>query len=178
MRARVSEQWVEAPLQRFADQSRVTFALLLQPSGQVLGQFGFTRAMDVMAACSLAAAINVTASQLGRELEGSPFRDLHHAGRERELFIAEAPTARGPLVLLAAFDGETSIGLVRLYFRELCTALANAVPAVDPAPSEAGLVDLGENLERDLNRSLAILFGRARPDSEGLLSVPSSIPPA
>ena len=64
MRARVSEPWVEAPLQRFADQSRVTFALLLQPSGQVLGQFGFTRAMDVMAACSLAAAINVTAAQM------------------------------------------------------------------------------------------------------------------
>ncbi|HET7552397.1 MAG TPA: hypothetical protein VFK04_13995 [Gemmatimonadaceae bacterium] len=175
MRARVSEQWVEAPLQHFADQSRVTFALLLQPSGQVLGQFGFTRAMDVMAACTLAAAINVTAAQLGRELDGSPFRELHHAGRDRELFIAEAPTARGPLVLLAAFDGESSLGLVRLYFRELCAALANAEPV---APSEAARVDLGENLERDLNRSLAILFGRARPDSEGMFSVPPSIPPA
>ncbi len=178
MRARVSEPWVEAPLQRFADQSRVTFALLLQPSGQVLGQFGFTRAMDVMAACSLAAAINVTAAQLGRELEGTPFRELHHAGRERELFIAEAPTARGPLVLLAAFDGESSLGIVRLYFRDLCAALAG-VASITPSPAaDAGTVDLGENLERDLNRSLAILFGRARPDSEGILSVPSSVPPA
>jgi|GEM_PF-162984 len=178
MKARVSEPWVEAPLQRFADEARVTFALLLQPSGQVLGQFGFTRAMDVMAACSLAAAINVTAAQLGRELDGTPFRELHHAGRERELFIAEANTARGPLVLLAAFGDESSLGLVRLYFRELCTALANAAPAVAPAPSAAGRVDLGENLERDLDHSLAILFGRARPDPEGMLSVPSSIPPA
>lgn len=178
MRARVSEPWVEAPLQRFADQSRVTFALLLQPSGQVLGQFGFTRAMDVMAACSLAAAINVTAAQLGREVEGTPFRELHHAGRERELFIAEAPTGRGPLVLLAAFDGESSLGIVRLYFRELCAALANAAPAPTPAPSQAEKLVLGESLERDLNRSLAILFGRVRPDSDGMLSVPPSIPPA
>jgi hypothetical protein len=178
MRARVSEPWVEAPLQRFADQSRVTFALLLQPSGQVLGQFGFTRAMDVMAACSLAAAINVTAAQLGRELEGSPFRELHHAGRERELFIAEAPTARGPLVLLAAFDGESSLGIVRLYFRDLCAALAS-VASTSPSPAaDVETVDIGENLERDLNRSLAILFGRARPDSEGVLSVPPSVPPA
>lgn len=178
MRARVSEPWVEAPLQRFADQSRVTFALLLQPSGQVLGQFGFTRAMDVMAACSLAAAINVTAAQLGRELEGSPFREMHHAGRERELYIAEAPTARGPLVLLAAFDGESSLGLVRLYFRELCAALAEAAATPTALPPQPGTLDLGENLERDLNRSLAILFGRARPDSDGLLPVPPSIPPA
>ena len=178
MRARVSEPWVEAPLQRFADQSRVTFALLLQPSGQVLGQFGFTRAMDVMAACSLAAAINVTSAQLGRELEGTPFRELHHAGRERELFIGEAQTARGPIVLLAAFDDESSLGLVRLYFRELCAALADAAPEPSPAASTAGAVDLGENLERDLNRSLAILFGRARPDSEGMIPVPPSIPPS
>lgn len=179
MRARVSEPWVEAPLQRFADQSRVTFALLLQPSGQVLGQFGFTRAMDVMAACSLAAAINVTAAQLGRELEGSPFRELHHAGRERELFIAEASTTRGPLVLLAAFDGESSLGLARLYFRELCAELANAASAATAAaPAQTSGVNLGENLEQDLNRSLAILFGRARPNSEGMLSVPPSIPPS
>ena len=178
MRARVSQPWVEAPLQRFADQSRVTFALLLQPSGQVLGQFGFTRAMDVMPACSLAAAINVTAAQLGRELEGTPFRELHHAGRERELFIGEASTARGPLVLLAAFDGESSLGLVRLYFRELCAALADAAPAPAPSTSTPGTVDLGESLERDLDRSLAILFGRARPDSEGMIPAPSSIPPS
>ncbi len=177
MRARVSEAWVELPLQHFADQSRVTFALLLQPSGQVLGQFGFTRAMDVMAACSLAAAINVTAAQLGRELDGTPFRELHHAGRERELFIAEAPSARGPLVLLAAFDGESSLGLVRLYFRELCASLAAAAPPVLVSEDPTKL-DLGENLERDLDRSLAILFGRARPDSEGVISVPPSIPPA
>ncbi len=177
MRARVSESWVELPLQRFADQSRVTFALLLQPSGQVLGQFGFTRAMDVMAACSLAAAINVTAAQLGRELEGSPFRELHHAGRERELFIAEAPTVRGPLVLLAAFDGESSLGLVRLYFRELCASLA-AAPVPGGAAGDPEELDLGENLERDLDRSLAILFGRARPESDGMISVPTSIPPA
>lgn len=178
MKARVSEPWVEAPLQRFADEARVTFALLLQPSGQVLGQLGFTRAMDVMAACSLAAAINVTAAQLGRELDGAPFRELHHAGRERQLFIAEAPSARGPLVLLAAFDDASSLGLVRLYFRELCTELANVAPEPEAPRDNAGFVDLGENLERDLNRSLAILFGRARPDSNGRFAAPTSIPPA
>jgi hypothetical protein len=178
MKARVSEPWVEAPLQRFADEARVTFALLLQSSGQVLGQLGFTRAVDVMAACSLAAAINVTAAQLGRELDGTPFRELHHAGSERQIFIAEARTAHGPIVLLAAFDGESSLGLVRLYFRELCDALANAAPSVESTRLSAMSVDLGENLERDLNRSLAILFGRARPDSEGRFAAPSSIPPA
>jgi hypothetical protein len=67
---------------------------------------------------------------------------------------------------------------VRLYFRELCAALASAASTSPTEPAGADRVDLGENLERDLNRSLAILFGRARPDSDGLLPVPPSIPPA
>jgi hypothetical protein len=175
MKARVSEQWVEEPLQQFANDARVRFALLLQPDGQVLGQLGFTRALDVMAACSLAAAIHATAAQLGREVDGAPFSELYHAGRDRQVFIAEAPTARGSLVVLAAFDSESSLGLVRLYFRELCEALRRAAP-VEESPAAIDHVDLGENLERDLNRSLAILFGRARAD--GSLTVPSNIPPA
>src|SRR6185312_14900258 len=115
VRAHVAEAWVEAPLQRFVDDARVQFALLLHPSGQVLGQFGFTRAVDVMAACALGAAIHASAGELGRE--------LYHAGRDRQVFIGEAPTERGALVLLTAFDAESSLGLVQVYFRELREAL-------------------------------------------------------
>lgn len=156
MRAHVAEAWVEAPLQRFVDDAQVLFALLLHPSGQVMGQFGFTRAVDVMAACSLAAAIHVSAAQLGRELDGQPFRELYHAGRARQIFIAEVITRRGPLVLLTAFDEASSLGLVRLYFQEFGEFLGR----VTPAPA-AGGPPLGANLERDLHRNLAVLFGRA-----------------
>ena len=162
MRARVAEAWVEAPLQRFVDDARVLFALLLHPSGQVLGQFGFTRAVDVMAACALGAAIHASAGQLGRELDGHPFRELYHAGRERQIYIAEAPTARGALVLLTAFDGESSLGLVQVYFRELRQALAAATP-----PAEETGPALDDNFEHDLNRSLAVLFGRAQSPVSG-----------
>ncbi|HTL95261.1 MAG TPA: hypothetical protein VL157_06945 [Gemmatimonadaceae bacterium] len=162
MRARVAEAWVEEPLQRFVDDARVQFALLLHPSGQVLGQFGFTRAVDVMAACALGAAIHASAGALGRELDGHPFRELYHAGRERQVFIAEAPTARGALVLLTAFDAESSLGLVQVYFREFRDALEQAAPP----PVESGPA-LDVNFEQDLNRSLAVLFGRAQQPGPG-----------
>lgn len=162
MRARVAEAWVEEPLQRFVDDARVQFALLLHPSGQVLGQFGFTRAVDVMAACALGAAIHASAGELGRELDGHPFRELYHAGRERQVFIAEAPTARGALVLLTAFDAESSLGLVQVYFREFRDALQQAAPP----PVESGPA-LDGNFEQDLNRSLAVLFGRAQQPGPG-----------
>lgn len=162
MRARVAEAWVEAPLQRFVDDARVQFALLLHPSGQVLGQFGFTRAVDVMAACALGAAIHASAGALGRELDGHPFRELYHAGRDRQVFIGEAPTARGALVLLTAFDAESSLGLVQVYFRELRDALEHAAPPlVESGPA------FDRNFEHDLNRSLAVLFGRAQEPAAG-----------
>ena len=152
----VVEGWVEAPLRRFVDDARVLLALVLHPSGQVLAQSGFTRAVDVMSACALAAGIHASAGELGRMLEGKPFARLHHAGRERQIFLAPVSTARATWLVLAVFDQATSLGLVQLYFRELSASLASAAPApVEQAPV------LETNFEGELNRNLAALFGRA-----------------
>jgi hypothetical protein len=152
----VAEGWVEEPLQQFVRDARVLLALLLHPSGQVLAQHGFTRAVDVMSACALAAAIHASSGELGRQLDGRPFGALHHAGERRQIFLAAAETPRGPLVCLAVFDDVTSLGLVQLFFAELRARLASAAPAARPAaPVLAG------DFELELNRNLAVLFGRA-----------------
>src|ERR1700730_11421193 len=105
----VVESWIETPLRRFVDDSGVELALLLTPSGQVLAQHGFTRAVDVMSACALAAAIAAEVTGLGRQLQGRPFAGLHHAGRRRQLFLARADTPRGPYVFLTVFDQASSL---------------------------------------------------------------------
>ncbi|MDQ3517743.1 MAG: hypothetical protein M3466_04960 [Gemmatimonadota bacterium] len=158
MSVTVAEAWVEEPLRRFVDDARVVFALLVHPSGQVMGQHGFTRAVDVMSACALAAAINASAGALGRELEARPFQELYHAGIERQIFLAEAATVNGSCVLITAFGRETSLGLVRLYFQEFRQALAAAAPSAAKASPV-----LAADFERELDRSMAVLFGRARP---------------
>ena len=141
---------------RFIDDARVRLVLLLETSGRVLAQHGFTRSIDVMSACALAAAIHASAAEIGRQLDGNPFTTLHHPGTERQIFLGELPTARGAHILLTVFDDATSIGLVRLYFTELSKRLAAAAPAkLAPAPTPS-LVDF----ESDLNRNLAKLFGR------------------
>ena len=163
MKTHVAEPWVEAPLQRFVDDARVLFALLLHPNGQVLGQFGFTRAVDVKAACALAAGIHASAGQLGSELDGKPFRELYHAGRERQIFIGEVLTSREGFIFLTAFGDESSLGLVRVFFAQLSGELAKVVP-----PRVEGPPIAAASLERDLARSLAALFGRvAAPDANG-----------
>jgi hypothetical protein len=152
----VAANWIEAPLKHFVDEARVQLAVLLHPSGQVLGQFGFARSVDVMTACALSAAINASSAELGRQLDGKPFTGLHYAGKSRQLYLASVPIAGGTLVLLAVFDDESSLGLVQLFFKEFCAAVAAAAPNVSAEPPA-----LGEDFERELNRNLAVMFGRA-----------------
>lgn len=150
------EPWIDAPLRRFVDDAGVVLALLLHPSGQVMAQHGFSKAVDVMAACALAAAIHASSAELGRQLEGKPFSGLH-AGKDRQVFLAAAETSRGPYLFMTVFDQGSSLGLVRMFFDEFRVNLANAAPPNMP-PAE---VPLNANFERELNRNLAVLFGRA-----------------
>ncbi|MFL5612310.1 MAG: hypothetical protein ACJ796_01450 [Gemmatimonadaceae bacterium] len=150
------EAWVEAPLRKFVEEARTVLGLLLHPSGQVVAQFGFARAVDVMSACALAAAIHASSGELGKQLDGKAFRGLHHPGRDRQLYIAEAVTPRGSFIFLTVFDQESSFGLVRMYFDTFCKDLAAAAPAaavhVEPV--------LADRFEHELNRNLEALFGR------------------
>jgi len=157
MNTTVVESWIEGPLRQFLDDAGVELALLLHPSGQVLAQHGFARSVDVMSACALAAGIHATSGELGRMVDDKPFRGMHHVGATRQIFVAEARSPRGAYIFLTVFGSESSIGLVRLYFDELVKGLTVAAPPEGPAPEPA----LAENFERDLNRNLAFLFGRA-----------------
>ena len=149
-----AEAWVATPLRQFLDDARVRVAVLMNASGQVLGQAGFARSTDVMSACALAAAINASAAELGRLLDGKPFSGLHVAGRDQHVFLGLAPVSRGTLLLLCVFDSSTSIGLVQMFFEEFRARIAAQSPSTQEAPK------LAADFESELNRNLAALFGR------------------
>ncbi len=156
MKLSVAENWVEAPLKQFVDEARVQLAVLLNPSGQVLGQFGFASSVDVMTACALAAATTASSGELGRLVDGRPFAGLHYAGKVRQIFLGQVPMGAGTLILLTVFDEESSLGLVQVFFAELCVALAGVVqPDAPTTPA------LAEDFERELNRNLSVMFGRS-----------------
>jgi hypothetical protein len=157
-----AESWVDEPLRRFVRDTDVLLAIVMHPSGQVLGQHGFTRAMDVMAACALAAAIQASSAELGRVVDGKPFSDLYHAGESRQIFLGSCDTRRGRYLLLAIFDDASSIGLVHLFFENFRAAMADAVEKTPPA-----VPLFGEDFDRALARSLDALFALPLPNEEG-----------
>lgn len=155
---KVVEPWVAAPLKRLAEDARLISGVLLHPSGRAVGQFGFSNAADVMSICALTSAINASSRELGRQLHGKPFYEMHHAGGDRQVFMARCLAGEQEFLFVGVFDRESSLGLVEIYFAEFQKALEQLRPqSAEPAkPLPAG------DFEGELNRSLDSLFGRIR----------------
>jgi len=152
---RVVEPWIADPLVRFVTEASARLTLIMTPAGQVLAQHGFTRAVDVMAAAALGAAIVSSTREIARTMGEEEFTALNHQGRQHGIFLAEMETPRGRLLALVVYGTESSVGLVQLFFEDLVKDLRAACPAEEPKKPV-----IAADFERDLNESLATLFRR------------------
>jgi hypothetical protein len=150
----VAEAWVAAPLTRLKDDARLISGVLLYPSGRAVGQFGFSNAADVMSICALTSAINASARELGRQLDGKPFYEMHHGGAGKQVFMARASAGAQEFLFVGVFDQESSFGVVEIYFAEFQKALEK----LQPQKISTGAGPSGD-FEGELNRSLDALFG-------------------
>jgi predicted regulator of Ras-like GTPase activity (Roadblock/LC7/MglB family) len=137
------------PIADFVRESRVRISLLINGSGQVLAQHGFTRSYEVMNVASLAAAAHASARALAELTGARAWTHLHHAGKERQLFLAPVRTPVTELILVAIFDHDSSLGLVQLFFEQL-TAKVARLPEFQQRIAET----TQQHFERDLEASL------------------------
>jgi predicted regulator of Ras-like GTPase activity (Roadblock/LC7/MglB family) len=137
------------PIAEFVRESRVRIALLINGSGQVMAQHGFTRSYEVMNVASLAAAAHASARALAELTEARMWTHMHHAGKERQLFLAPVKTPVAELILVAIFDHDSSLGLVQLFFEQLTTRVSR-LPAFQQRIPET----TQQNFERDLEAGL------------------------
>lgn len=156
MTARAVEAWTLEPLNAFVREAQTRLVLLMTPAGQVIAQSGFARAVDVMSAAALGAAIFASTTEIARQLGQPPFAALTHQGDAHGIFLGSVVTGRGPLVILAVYALDvSSLGLVQLFFEQLAAELVAASPH-ERAPQSV----LAADFERDLTDSLNTLFGR------------------
>ncbi len=152
---RAVEGWTLVPLERFIMESGARLALLMTPAGQVLAQHGFTRAVDVMSAAALGAAIVSSTGEIAKMMDEPEFRALNHQGVEHGIFLAGFETLRGRLLALVVYGTDSSMGLVELFFQTLKAELVAACPV-----EERREPVLAADFEHELNASLGSLFGR------------------
>ena len=155
MSTTVVESWTEQPLVRYVAQASARIVVVMTPAGQVLAQHGFTRAVDLMAASALGAAIMASSTALAQQVGETGFGALYHAGQRHGIHLAACATPRGSLVVLTVFGRETSIGLVQLFYEEFVAALRQAAPVAQ----QRGPI-LAADFESELNQSLSSLFRR------------------
>jgi hypothetical protein len=156
MTTRAVEGWTLHPLTEFVREASARLVLLMTPAGQVLAQSGFSRALDVMSAAALGAAIIASTGELARQLSQPPFAALNHQGHRHGIFLSSFATERGALVVLVVYDLDvSSLGLVQLFYEQLAADLKAASPK-DSVPKQV----LAADFERELSESLNTLFGR------------------
>jgi hypothetical protein len=156
MTARAVEGWTLQPLTDFVREASARLVLLMTPAGQVLAQSGFSRAVDVMSAAALGAAIMASTTELARQMKQPPFAALNHQGFRHGIFLAGLETPRGTVVVLAVYDLDvSSLGLVQLFYEQLATDLKAASPQGGVSKQV-----LAADFERELSESLNALFGR------------------
>jgi predicted regulator of Ras-like GTPase activity (Roadblock/LC7/MglB family) len=153
---RAVEAWTLEPLVKFVQEAGARLVLVMTSAGQVLAQHGFSRALDVMSAAALGAAIMASTEEIARQLRQSPFAALNHQGERHGIFLAAVVTGRGRLVALVVYDLDvSSLGLVQLFFEQLATELQAASPKEGVSKQV-----LAADFERELSDSLKTLFGR------------------
>lgn len=156
MTTRAVESWTLQPLTGFVHEAQVRLVLLMTPAGQVLAQSGFSRAVDVMSAAALGAAIMASTGEIAKQLRQRPFAALNHQGERHGIFLAGLSTGRGPVVALVVYDLDvSSLGLVQLFFEQFAEELRAASPK-EAVPKQV----LAADFERELTDSLNTLFGR------------------
>ena len=110
-------------LDHFVRESRVRLLLVTEGSGKIVTQRGFTRDVDIAAFATLGAGIQSASRALAGMVGESGFEQLYQGEGEHQLFLAPLPGPSGELILLAAFGQEATIGLVRVHFDELASAV-------------------------------------------------------
>lgn len=142
------------PVEKFAREAGVRLVLLINASGQVLAQRGFARALDVMGVAALGAGIHASSHAIAQLMGQRGFRHLHQAGSQGQVFIGAFATPAEELILITVFGGDSSIGLVQVFYEQLVGEIGRL-----PGWSTMRPTADAESFERDLEAGLDHFFG-------------------
>jgi predicted regulator of Ras-like GTPase activity (Roadblock/LC7/MglB family) len=145
---------IQEPMRWFVREARVRTAVLVNRSGQVLAQHGFTSSYDVANVAALAAATHSSAHALAQLTGSGRWIHLHHAGHRRQLFLAPFRTPTEELILVTIFDDESTLGLVQLFFDRF-SEMIGAIPAFQEALNLSDAESFEADLEAGIERLLS-----------------------
>jgi len=107
-------------LDAFLRASRASLVILIDRSGQVISQRGYTKQRPAEELAAMAAAAFAATEQVAHIIGENSFSVMFHEGEEQNVHLS---VVGENALMLTAFDDRTTLGLVRLYAGEATDAL-------------------------------------------------------
>lgn len=149
---------IEEVLGRFLAESGATEALLIDRGGHPLARSGTSTSLDVVSVAALAAGAFGSTGAMAQLLGETEFSVLFHEGVRQSINVS---TVDASTILLAIFDGRTTVGMVRLFAKEANKAVAAILADARKRPKRTD--ELAEHLA---GHELLHPFGRPAVSTE------------
>ena len=128
---------ITAVLVHFLGESAALDALLIDRSGQLLVRGAASRPLDDVSLSALAAGAFSSTAAMARILGEPEFTVLFHQGTRESIHVAAVDDQA---ILLAIFDGQTTVGMVRLFAKEATESIGAILAEARGRPSRTGVL--------------------------------------
>lgn len=144
---------IDKALIRIIKESEAKCALLVDKDGHLITRQGFTHTLDTTALAALLAGSFASTKEIARLVGEPEFSVLFHQGKRDHIHISLIGERT---ILVVIFDDRTTIGMIRLYAKEVGETLKDIL---ESSPEGAkGKVELGEEFAESADAKLDDIF--------------------
>jgi len=132
---------IEALLNKTLKGSEAKCALLVDKDGHLITKQGFTHSLDTTALSALLAGSFASTKEIARLVGEHEFSVLFHQGKKDHIHMS---LIGDRAILAIIFDDRTTIGMVRLYSKEVAqelTKIINEAGSSSDSAEQSGLED-------------------------------------
>jgi predicted regulator of Ras-like GTPase activity (Roadblock/LC7/MglB family) len=144
-------QQVDQALTRLIKEAEAKCALLVDKDGHLITRQGFTHTLDTTALAALLAGSFASTKEIARLVGEPEFSVLFHQGKKDHIHIS---LIEERTILVIIFDDRTTIGMIRLYAKEVGDTLKKIFEAGTTEHRESSVQlgnDFAESAEAKLN---------------------------
>ena len=144
---------IDKALTRIIKESEAKCALLVDKDGHLITRQGFTHTLDTTALAALLAGSFASTKEIARLVGEPEFSVLFHQGKRDHIHISLIGERT---ILVVIFDDRTTIGMIRLYAKEVGETLKSIL---ESSPESAdGEMELGEEFTDSADAKLDDIF--------------------
>ena len=127
---------IDRVLTRLIKEAEAKCALLVDKDGHLITRQGFTHTLDTTALAALLAGSFASTKEIARLVGEPEFSVLFHQGKKDHIHISLIGERT---ILVVIFDDRTTIGMVRLYAKEIGETLQEILSSAGKKPEDQGL---------------------------------------